>query len=324
MDKDVVLITGATGFIGSHVAREIVRIGKYKVVAIVRETENYKNTDELSREGVSLIKGLFYDEQVLDTVFREHKVKYVIHLAALRGAGKQGSYGEVNVKGTEKLLESSLRNKIKRFVFCSSVGVFGTIPCELPATAATRLNGDNKYHKSKILAETKVREFIEKGLDACIVRPAITYGEGDDGFSATLISLVKTGLLLLPKKQNRVHLLDVHSLAVLFNNLINEEKLQVRIMTMADESPIRLRDLVNLINRFYFGKNYPDYYTISPHLFRALYVIFRLTGCEQWATRIQLISKDWYYDVGTIRSLTGVQCANTEQSFLRYLKDAAV
>jgi len=47
MDKDVVLITGATGFIGSHVAREIVRIGKYKVVAIVRETENYKNTDEL-------------------------------------------------------------------------------------------------------------------------------------------------------------------------------------------------------------------------------------------------------------------------------------
>jgi len=50
------LITGATGFIESHVAREVAATGKYRVVAIVRETRDYKNTAELSRAGVHLIR----------------------------------------------------------------------------------------------------------------------------------------------------------------------------------------------------------------------------------------------------------------------------
>jgi nucleoside-diphosphate-sugar epimerase len=324
MDKKAVLVTGATGFIGSHVARELADSGKYRVVAVVRQTDHYKNTDQLSADGVLLVKGIFYDEKVLEPLFREYRIEYVIHLAALRGAGKQGSYDEVNVKGTERLLEASLRNNVRKFIFCSSVGVFGTIPCEVPASAGTRLNGDTVYHNSKILAEAEVRKYMEKGLDAFIVRPSITYGKGDDGFPATLIKLVRKRYLFLPKYPGRIHLLDVKSLAELFCNLLVREVPTVRIMAMADESPIRLWDLANLISRFYFGKDYPSVCRISPHLFTAMEAIFDLIGSEKWTTRIQLISKDWYYDVSPIRSISGMQSAKTEQNFLRYLKDAAV
>ncbi len=324
MDKKAVLVTGATGFIGSHVARGLADSGKYRIVAVVRQTDHYKNTDELSADGVLLVKGIFYDEKVLGPLFREYRIEYVIHLAALRGAGKQGSYDEVNVNGTERLLEASLRNKVRRFIFCSSVGVFGTIPCEVPATTDTRLNGDTVYHNSKIRAEEAVKKYMEKGLDAFIVRPSITYGKGDDGFSATLIKLVRKRWLFLPKYPSRIHLLDVKSLAELFCTLLAQHTPHTKIMAMADESPILLSDLANLISRFYFGKDYPSRCRISPHLFTAIEETFRLVGSEKWTTRIQLISKDWFYDVNPIQSIPGVQIAKTEQNFLRYLKDGAV
>jgi len=186
MDKEIVLITGATGFVGSHVSREIVATGKYKVLAIVRHINNYKNTNALSKDGVLLIRGLFYDDQVLEAIFNEHRVGYIIHLAALRGAGsgEESEYYKVNVLGTELLLEHALRSGIKKFLFCSTVGVYGTIPSKVPAGLSTPLAGDNAYHQSKISAEQRVLNYIAKGLDGYIIRPAIIYGLGDRGFPA--------------------------------------------------------------------------------------------------------------------------------------------
>jgi len=324
MNRDVVLVTGATGFIGSHVSRMLANSSRYKVIAIVRGTDQYKNTGELSAAGVTLVKGLFYSEQVLKRLFDDHKINYVIHIAALRGAGKQGNYDEINVEGTKRLLEVSFHHEVRRFIFCSSVGVFGTIPREVPASTETRLNGDTVYHKSKILAEEAVKQYIIRGLDACIVRPTITYGMGDDGFPATLVKLIKKGHLFLPAQQIRIHLLDVKSLAALFCSLLMEEELHTRVMTMADESPILLDELANIINRFYFGSDYPDQYRMPSSMFRISETIFKLLGNEKWSTRLRLISRDWFYDVSPIRSIPGAKTVRTEDKFLRYLEDAAI
>jgi len=108
----------------------------------------------------------------------------VIHVAAIRGGGgaSSGEFQEVNVNGTERLLRAAYERNVQKFIFCSSVGVHGTIPVTVPAAIETALHGDSQYHQSKIASEAAVQDFIRKGLNAYIVRPTITYGPGDDGF----------------------------------------------------------------------------------------------------------------------------------------------
>ena len=71
MNREYVLITGATGFIGSHVADKLLSEGAYNLVAIVRRNYKYKKVDELKQRGVILVEGKFYDKNAIEKVF-EH------------------------------------------------------------------------------------------------------------------------------------------------------------------------------------------------------------------------------------------------------------
>jgi len=299
MNKEYVLVTGATGFIGSHVTEKLLSDQSYEVVTIVRNTKNYKNVEELENKGAILAKGNFYDRNFLEELFEKFPIRNVIHIAALRGGGvgTWNDYYKVNVKGTQALLEVAFNHQIKRFIFCSSVGVFGTIPEALPANLSTHLVGDNDYHNSKILAEKKVHEFINKGLDACIVRPTITYGPGDDGFPMTLVKMVKKRIFLLPQKDIKIHLLDVFSFAGLLSQIVKSHNLKQRVFIAADESPVSLKELVELIHYHYYKTNYPYILRIPRLLFEILAKTFQLTGNKKWLTRILLISNSWHYDI---------------------------
>jgi nucleoside-diphosphate-sugar epimerase len=322
MNKAYVLITGATGFIGSHVTEKLLSDKSYRLIAIVRKNRNYKNVNELENKGAILAEGNFYDKIFLEKIFNKFPVQYVVHIAALRGGGTgtKEDYYEVNVHGTEVLLAASLQNHVKKFIFCSSVGVFGTIPKEVPANLTTELNGDNEYHNSKILAERKVYDFISKGLNAFIIRPTITYGSRDNGFSATLVKLVRKRMLFLPFKDNKVHLLEVRKLAEIFMEILKTNNLRKRIFIAADEQPIILRELIDLVYSYYYGKKYPLILRMPSIVFDAFLVLFRALKNSKWSVRVQLLSRDWYYDTAEMNSLIEFRSANTEKEFLVYLK----
>lgn len=318
MGKEFVLITGATGFIGSNVVKNLIKEKAYTIVAVVRKDKDYKNVNELKNNGVILIKGDFYDKKIIDKVFNQFPVNFVIHIAALRGAGQgdKKQFLKVNVEGTENLLAASLRYKIKRFVFCSSVGVFGTIPREIPAGINTELMGDNEYHLSKILAEMKVNEFITKGLDAYIIRPAITYGANDNGFPSMLIDLVRKRILLFSKKDIKIHLLDVNSLAQVITELLKSPGLIRKTFILADENPILLQQIVNIINRNYRASQYPAFLRLPSVFFVVLEKFLRLTGNQKWLTRIMFVSKSWYYDINDSVEMLNFKPSKTEEIFV--------
>jgi nucleoside-diphosphate-sugar epimerase len=115
--------------------------------------------------------------------------------------------------------------------------------------------GDNDYHNSKILAKKKVHEFIKKRLDAYIVRPTITCGPGDDGFPMTLVKMVKKRIFLLPQKDIKIHLLNVFSFAGLLCKVLKSHNLKQRVFIAADESPVSLIELGELIHYHYPRKN---------------------------------------------------------------------
>jgi dihydroflavonol-4-reductase len=322
MAKGYILITGATGFIGSHVAERLLRDGTWPVIAIVRGGRGYKNTTELEKRGAVLVQGRFYDPDLLNTIFAEYPIRHVVHIAALTGEGKgsRKDYDELNVRGTEALLLVSHRHRVDGFVFCSSAGVFGTIPAEAPACLTTQLNPDNSYHWSKQTAEERVHDFIDRGLNAFIIRPTIVYGKRDNGFPFTLVRVVRKRILLLPRHDTRIHLVSASSLAEMFLGILTSDGLHNRVFISADEGPVVLRELVDLIHSFYFGKDYPCFLRMPNAIFEAFQTIFRVTHHTRWVGRIQRISENWFFDTRETDSLIGFHPANTQKEFLRYLR----
>ena len=236
------------------------------------------------------------------------------------GAGTKRDYHDVNVHGTEVLLSAARRHRVEKFIFCSSVGVFGTIPAEVPADLRTGLNGDNIYHRSKLAAEERVYDFIDRGLNAFIIRPTITYGKRDGGFPSTLARMVRKRILLLPLRDNRIHLLSVSSLAEMFLRILKSDGLHKRVFIAGDEGPVLFRELVDLIYYFYFGKDYPSFLKMPNVVFDVFSMVFQTVNNNKWRGRVQLLSQDWYYEPTETNSLIGFQPANTKKEFLRYLE----
>lgn len=322
MGKSHLLITGAQGFIGFHVTQRFLVQEKYQVIAISRGIEREKPSKHFNNPGVVLVKGNFFDAELLEQLFTAYPIQHVVHLAAVRGAGsrKESDYITVNVQGTESLLEASLKHQVKKFIFCSSVGVYGTIPIELPANVNSPLHGDSHYHKSKILAEEKVQEFITRGLDAYIVRPTITYGTGDNGFPKILVELVRKRLLLLPSIDINIHLLNVNNFAELFLHIIEAERLNQRVFIAGDETSISLRELADVIHQHYYHTDYPSLLKLPEPFYRMLQTTFRILRNEKWLTRILLISKSWQYDISdTVNKLPYIP-AKTRESFINSMK----
>ena len=321
MPAEFTLLTGATGFIGSHVAEALLLDRTWPVIAIVRGGRGHKNTLELERQGAILVRGRFYDPDLLTQVFTDRRIRNVIHIAALTGEGKgrKEDYNKVNIQGTEKLLAASYRHGVNKFIYCSSVGVYGAVPEHVPAGLSTGLNPDSRYHRSKFSAEQAVQRFIGKGLDACIIRPTIAYGLRDRGFPFTLIRLVKKRLLPLPFCSHRIHLVSAARLANMFLRILKLEGLHNRVFIAADEGPVLLSDLVDLIHSFYFGRIYPRILTLPNTVFAALETVFSASHCTRCAGRVKRLSRDWFFDTRGTDSLIGFQPANTLEEFTKYL-----
>lgn len=169
-----VLVTGATGFTGGHLARTL-RDRGHPVRALVRPQSDGA---ALERHGVEVVPG---DITRADDVARAIRgVEIVYHIAALfRTAGHPDRlYREVNVEGTRHVLEAAARFGVDRVVHCSTIGVHGAIQ-EVPSNEDSPYNPGDIYQETKLEGELLAREAFSGGLKGCVVRPTGIYGPGD-------------------------------------------------------------------------------------------------------------------------------------------------
>ena len=186
------LITGATGFIGSAVARELTDKGE-KIRCLVRETSNLKNLDGLP---VELSIG---DIQDIDSVQRALKgCDHVYHLAAVYAnwLPDPGLMYRVNEEGTRNFLTVCREAGIQKTVYCSSVAALGAHgKTAADESAQFNLNSTkDHYYISKYRAEQVALEFFRKGLPVVIVNPSGPIGPRDIGPTPTgalIINLLK-------------------------------------------------------------------------------------------------------------------------------------
>jgi nucleoside-diphosphate-sugar epimerase len=319
--KKTILITGSTGFIGNHVLRSLA--DKYDFTAIVRQNSDVSKLPP----DISIIYTNLSETEKLSDFLETHFFDAICHIGALRGgsSASKSDFIRTNVSATEKIVDSAIKNKSK-LIFCSSVGVYGAIPSELPATLSTPYSADNLYHSTKIQCEKYILEAIKNsGLSAAIVRPAITYGASDFGFPYTLTKLVDQHKLFLPASETYIHMTNVDTLVEVFDTLIETGFNTGTIYNVADKDKVSFRELVDFIYQKLHGKqSYPKNRYINPSFFNFGKNAAKLIRNELWTSRFELLSQSWYFDVSPVYSdlnLTPSQTIPNFESVIQFYRD---
>jgi dihydroflavonol-4-reductase len=291
-----VLLSGATGFIGRNLAAKL-RDHGHQVTALVRPNTDPHKLRALHEGGVLVEEADLSDGCDLENRLAGRRWDVIIHVGAIRGAQavSREMYFKVNVDATEILGRCAQRTGAN-LVFCSSVGVYGTVPRTLPATTFSPFQADTVYHYTKIEAEKRLKVLVGQGLKCIILRPCITYGTEDYGFPYMLIRLIDRGFLMLPTASVQIHLVDVDMLCEVFLAAMTREVDSGAAYTVADRGPVGLEDLAKFVSRELGHGSYPRWKRVPVALFRFGEVTASLVKSDLWRTRFQLMGKSWYYE----------------------------
>lgn len=182
-----ILVTGATGFIGRHLCRALASAG-HRIRALVRPGST---TAPLEVLGVERITGDVTVPSSLGPALEG--VEAVVHLAGAVNVGRESTYDRVNREGTRNLAIACRQRPLRRFVFVSSLSAQGPSPPGRPHRAAADERPINAYGRSKLAAETALREELGD-IPFTILRPTVVYGTGDPEM-ALWARLARAGLL---------------------------------------------------------------------------------------------------------------------------------
>jgi nucleoside-diphosphate-sugar epimerase len=187
-----ILVTGATGFLGSHIAEQLTQSGQ-QVRALVRKTSNTKFLSTL--KNIELVYGSVDDQE--SCVRATEGVTGVIHSAGLVKARSSDEFRRVNTEGTENLLIGAEKTgTVKRFVFVSSQTAGGPSDARgTPVQIGDETAPVTAYGRSKLASE-KILLAARKSLPITILRPSAIYGPRDEEI-LIFFKAVQSGVLPL-------------------------------------------------------------------------------------------------------------------------------
>ena len=210
MNQDLrkkVLVTGASGFVGSNLVPALVKQG-YSVTCLVRSTSD---TRAFRRDGIHLVLGSINDPSALREAVRS--VNTIYHVAGAIKAAHRADYFRINQAGTRIVLESVAENNpgLGRFVHVSSLAAAGPSSGNRGLTEVENPNPISWYGESKLKSEEEALRFKDL-FPVTIIRPSAIYGPRD---RETLIffKMIQKGFLLTPGRLARrfslIHVSDL-------------------------------------------------------------------------------------------------------------------
>ena len=255
-----VLITGCTGFLGSHMANELVLLGA-NVTGLVRDRvprSNLFSTEAYKK--INLVYGELEDRDLLERVLGEYEIDTVFHVAAqaIVGVANRNPIGtfETNIRGTWNILEAARRSPlIKRIVVASSDKAYGDQE-QLPYDESMPLCGKHPYDVSKsctdLISQTYHKTY---GLPVCITRCGNLFGGGDLNFNRiipqTIRSIEKGEPPVIRSDgtfiRDYFYVEDAVKAYLLLAEKMNDLKLEGEAFNFSNEIQLTVLELVNKI-----------------------------------------------------------------------------
>lgn len=243
-----VLVTGATGFVGSNLTRRLLGLGASTRI-LVRSGRKQEITRELIDAGAEVIYGDITDRQ---SVFNAvNGVSHVFHIAALFREAKHADdiYFKVNVEGVRNVLDAVEAHAVERLVHCSTIGVHSHIP-NPPANEEEPYHPTDVYQESKCQGEKLVRKYFAEGrVRGAIIRPAMIWGEGDTRVLKLFRGVALRRMPIIGAGNTFTHWVHIHDLVNGFILAAEKEKAIGQVYIIAGKTPVTLIDLMNLIAR---------------------------------------------------------------------------
>ncbi len=236
-----VLVTGASGFTGSHLARMLVESGS-EVRALVRPSSSLAGLNGVEIEP---FEGDLSDEARLRRAVAG--VDRVFHVAAVYREAKlpDSHYHDVNVLGTRRLAEAALAEDIP-FLYCSTCGVHGEV--QGVADESAPYNPGDIYQRTKVEAERIVLALHrDRGLRAVILRPVGIYGPGDRRFLKLFKGVARRRFPMIGTGQVSYHLTHVEDVARGFMRAADTPGAVGEAFILAGAQHTSVEDLVGLI-----------------------------------------------------------------------------
>ncbi|MEO8769074.1 MAG: NAD-dependent epimerase/dehydratase family protein [Ferruginibacter sp.] len=194
-----ILVTGATGYIGNHLAHTLACMG-HQVHALVRSSSS---KELLQHQNISIFKGDILDKESLLNAMQG--CRQVYHTAAKVGvwAKDLSVFYKVNIEGTLNVLNTALQTGVERSVVTSTCGVIGPSLNEPMSENDPRINGFAiDYELSKKMSEDIVLEYAKKGMNVVLVCPSKVYGPGNVSHTLTTNAIIdkflKKGIAFIP------------------------------------------------------------------------------------------------------------------------------
>lgn len=237
------MVTGANGFIGSHLVEELLARGCY-VRCLVRKTSDLRWLEGLD---VQIIRGSYDDEELLAAAALS--VDYIYHIAGAVKARKPADFYRANAEATVRLAQVAIKANpgLKRFVFSSSQAAVGPSPClGKPKCEMDECRPVSDYGKSKLLAERELLKLSDR-LPLTIIRPPSVYGPRDTEIFM-YFQWISRGLALLPGWRTRyAHLVYVKDLVRGMVLASESEETIGKTYFMAEEKSYSWQEISDLI-----------------------------------------------------------------------------
>jgi UDP-glucose 4-epimerase len=257
-----ILVTGAAGFIGSHVCRHLLK-GNNRVVGLDDLSGGFR---DYVPDGVEFVEGSITDAALVKKLFAENQFDYVFHLAAYAAEGlshfiKHFNYTN-NLLGSVNLINASINHNVKCFVFTSSIAVYGKN--QLPMTEDAVPQPEDPYGIAKYAVELDLKEAHEMfGLNYVVFRPHNVYGEfqniGDRyrnviGIFMNQIMQGQPMTIFGDGKQTRAFSY-IDDVAPIIAASIERPKSYNQVFNVGADQPYSVNELVDVVTRAMGGKS---------------------------------------------------------------------
>jgi UDP-glucose 4-epimerase len=247
-----IAVTGGNGFIGKTLVKNLIK-NDLNVISLQRSKNIPAELIEVRQLNLSSI------DSITETLLEG--IDILVHMAAIvhNSSAKADSYDKLNFEATKKLFELSVKVSVQKFIFISSVGVYGLNCYKSPIDINFPTNPKSDYAKSKLKSEVNLLSMYQGDIKVSIFRLPLVYGNGSRGNYSFLEKISKTKIPLpFGATNNKRSLVSVEQVTKVLLDAIKNQDLYLGLNLIAEEHPTSTKEIIVKLR---------NEYGMSPNLF---------------------------------------------------------